>query len=73
MNIAGHEASEATTDPEVKGNGSTAWAGSDGCEIADKCAWQFQSPVVLSNSTDWQLQELWSNTAGDCVQDQLSP
>ena len=71
LNIAAHEAAEATTDPEV--NGSTAWASVDGCEIADKCAWQFSSPVLLSNSTDWQFQELWSNTAGDCVQDQLSP
>jgi hypothetical protein len=71
MNIAAHEASEATTDPEV--NDATAWAGTDGCEIGDKCAWQFQSPVTLSNSTDWQLQENWSNSVGDCVQDQLTP
>jgi hypothetical protein len=71
MNIAAHEASEATTDPEV--NDATAWAGADGCEIGDKCAWQFQSPVSLSNSTDWQLQENWSNSVGDCVQDQLAP
>ena len=45
-----------------------AWYDSNGQEVGDKCAWQFGSPVTLSNGIEWQLQEEWSNANSGCVQ-----
>lgn len=63
-NAAAHETAESITDPQ-----SSAWYDSSGYEVADKCAWRFTSPVAL-NGVSWELQELWSNSAGGCVQSQ---
>ena len=62
-NVAAHELSEVITDPQLN-----AWYDSGGQEVGDKCAWQFQSAVRLSNGIAWQLQEEWSNAASGCVQ-----
>jgi hypothetical protein len=61
-NVTSHEYMEAITDPVVN-----AWFDSSGSEIGDKCAWQFQSCVLLTNGS-WQLQEEWSNAVSGCVQ-----
>jgi hypothetical protein len=63
-NAAAHEMAESITDPQ-----SSAWYDSYGNEVADKCAWRFASPVIL-NGVPWELQELWSNSAGGCAQSQ---
>jgi hypothetical protein len=65
LNIASHEYAEAVTDPELD-----AWWDSnfDGCEIGDKCAWQFASTVNFANSTHWQLQMEWDNSHTTCEQ-----
>jgi len=62
-NIAAHELSESITDQLI-----SAWYDSSGQEIGDKCAWQFISPVTLSNGIEWTLQEEWSNATTGCVQ-----
>jgi hypothetical protein len=62
-NVAAHELSESITDQLV-----SAWYDSSGQEVGDKCAWQFSSPVTLSNGIEWQLQEEWSNSNSGCVQ-----
>lgn len=65
-NVTAHEVLEAITDPD--GNG---WVDRDGEEIADKCAWAFDSCVALGK-VSWQLQREWSNAAGGCIQQQAS-
>jgi hypothetical protein len=62
-NVAAHELSESITDQFI-----SAWYDSSGQEIGDKCAWQFGSPVTLSNGIEWQLQEEWSNSITGCAQ-----
>jgi len=62
-NVSAHEFMESITDTVF-----TAWRDSSGSEIADKCAWQFVSPVTLANGSRWQLQEEWSNAIIGCVQ-----
>jgi hypothetical protein len=45
------------TDPTWSG-----WQDGNFNEVADKCAWQYQSPyVTFSNGTLWKLPELWSD------------
>jgi hypothetical protein len=61
-NVTSHEYMEAITDPDLN-----AWFDQSGQEIGDKCAWQFQSCVTLTNGS-WQLQEEWSNATSGCVQ-----
>jgi hypothetical protein len=62
-NVAAHELSESITDQLI-----SAWYDSSGQEVGDKCAWQFGSPVTLSNGIAWQIQEEWSNADFGCVQ-----
>lgn len=62
-NVTSHEFSEAITDADL-----TAWYDSSGAENGDKCAWRFSSCLNLSNGSNWQLQQEWSNNAGGCVQ-----
>jgi hypothetical protein len=58
-NVAGHELSEAMTDPRGYG-----WYDNQGAENADKCAWTFSPSLVpLSNGTTWKIQGNWSNAA----------
>jgi serine protease len=66
-NVTAHEFMEAVTDT-WPGSGTYAWIDGSGSEIGDKCAWQFSSPVTLSNKTTWQLQEEWSNAITGCAQ-----
>lgn len=61
-NVTSHEFMETVTDANAN-----AWYDSSGSEIGDKCAWQFQSCVSLSDGS-WQLQEEWSNASSGCVQ-----
>jgi hypothetical protein len=63
-----HEFMESVTDPLI-----SAWYDKNGQEMADKCEYQYtacvQLPTATSpNATSWQIQELWSNAAGGCVQ-----
>jgi hypothetical protein len=66
---------ESATDP-LPGGATYAWIDKSGSEIGDKCAWQFSGPVTLSNGSEWQLQQEWSNDAngagktGACAQGQ---
>jgi serine protease len=63
-NVAAHELSESITDPFP----DSGWIDSSGNEIADKCDFQFSSPVELNDGYTWQIQELWSNNDGGCIQ-----
>ena len=62
-NVTSHEYMEAITDPDLD-----AWFDSAGQEVGDKCAFQFQSCVILANGGSWQLQEEWSNAVSGCAQ-----
>ncbi len=58
-NVAGHELSEALTDPHLN-----AWYDRSGAENADKCAWTFGSlSVTFANGSKWKIQGNWSNAA----------
>jgi len=65
-NVTAHEILEAITDPNGDG-----WVDRDGEEIADKCAWTFDSCSTLGQ-VSWQIQKEWSNAAGGCVQEQAT-
>jgi hypothetical protein len=58
---AAHEFIEAVTDPHLN-----AWYDKNGAEIADKCEYDYQGVVYLSNGSHWQIQSNWSNTASAC-------
>jgi hypothetical protein len=58
-----HEYMEATTDPHLD-----AWYDQSGGEIADKCNFDYQACVQLSNGTSWQIQSEWSNAISGCQQ-----
>jgi hypothetical protein len=60
VNVAGHELSEARSDPASPG----AWYDSSGAENGDKCAWSFGAPLVtFSDGSRWKIQGEWSNAA----------
>jgi hypothetical protein len=60
-----HEFMESVTDPVPV----TGWADKSGQEIGDKCNFVYSqtAPIRLSNRSQWQIQEEWSNAAGGCV------
>jgi hypothetical protein len=58
---AAHEFMEAVTDPHLD-----AWYDRNGAEIADKCEYDYQGVVHLSNHSDWQIQSEWSNALQAC-------
>ena len=66
-NVTSHEFMEAITDTWPSSQ-TYGWIDGSGSEIGDKCAWQFSSPVTLSNKFTWQLQEEWSNSTSGCQQ-----
>ena len=66
--VVAHELAEAITDPKLN-----AWHDRHGSEVGDKCAWEFQSPVTLTNNVAWQLQEEWSDLGNTCMQEQSTP
>ena len=58
-----HEFMETITDPNLN-----AWYDRNGQEIADKCNYNYQGCVELSNVSTWQIQSEWSNAIGACQQ-----
>src|SRR5690348_7593131 len=75
IDVSAHEAEEAITDPL-----GTAWMDPNGFEVADKCEF---GPVhgtalgqasngadfnQLINGNQYEIQEMWSNNDGGCVQ-----
>jgi hypothetical protein len=58
VNVSGHELSETVTDP--RGDG---WFDASGGENGDKCAWVFDQPVTLADTSTWKIQGNWSNAA----------
>ena len=58
-----HEFMESITDPTI-----SAWYDKNGQEIGDKCNFVYSAPVLLTNGTQWQIQEEWSNALGSCQQ-----
>jgi hypothetical protein len=58
---AAHEFMETVTDPQLN-----AWYDKGGAEIADKCVYDYQKVVTLSNGSRWQIQSEWSNATGRC-------
>ncbi len=75
MDVSGHETVEAMTDPL-----GTGWMDPNGFEVADKCEFGPVVGPILGqaangadfnqeiNSSDFLLQEMWSNDDGGCVQ-----
>ena len=67
--VASHELTEATTDPEVglaKGlDAPLAWYDEAGGEIGDLCAGK--TGRLRSGGTSYVVQKEWSNSAGGCV------
>lgn len=59
-----HEVMEMLTDPLLN-----AWYDRNGAEIADKCNYNYQACVELSNGSTWQIQSQWSNALGGCQQE----
>ena len=58
---AAHEFIESVTDPHLD-----AWYDKNGAEIADKCEYDYQAVVTLTNHSQWQIQSNWSNALGAC-------
>ncbi len=67
--VASHELTEATTDPEVglaKGLAAPlAWYDQSGGEIGDLCVGK--SARIHAGGASWLVQKEWSNAAGSCV------
>ena len=61
--VAGHEYSEAETDPFP----SSGWVDRQGAENADKCAWTALSGNIHLGSHDYAVQPTWSNAIGGCA------
>jgi hypothetical protein len=60
-----HEFAEAVSDPLLN-----AWSFTDGYENADRCAWQFGTPLIASNGAKYNIvvgtkqyyiQQNWAN------------
>jgi hypothetical protein len=60
--VAGHEYSEAVTDPFP----ASGWVDASGAENADKCAWQHLHTISLGG-TAFAVQPTWSNSARACA------
>jgi hypothetical protein len=68
-NSVAHELMESITDPNTD-----AWFNAlYNDEIGDPCNFTYKRCVNLANETVWQLQEIWSNKVGACVQGAGSP
>ena len=59
-----HEFMESITDPVPP----TGWIDGTGQEIGDKCNFVYLAPVILAPNNVWQIQSMWSDAAGACVQ-----
>ncbi len=60
--VAGHEYSEAETDPFP----SSGWVDSSGAENADKCAWIGMGNITLGGNS-YAVQPTWSNASSGCA------
>lgn len=74
INVTSHEHMEATTDPLLN-----AWYDAEGEEIGDKCAWNFGSVNLDSNTANehWNsdyyiTQQEWSNALDGCTRGEQS-
>jgi hypothetical protein len=61
--VAGHEYSEAETDPFP----SSGWVDRQGAENADKCAWSASSVNISLGGHSYAVQPTWSNATGGCA------
>jgi hypothetical protein len=61
--VAGHEYSEAETDPFP----SSGWIDRQGAENADKCAWTALSGNIDLGSHHYAVQPTWSNAISGCA------
>ncbi|HLY36054.1 MAG TPA: hypothetical protein VKU35_05025 [Candidatus Limnocylindria bacterium] len=61
--VAGHEYSEAETDPFP----SSGWVDRQGAENADKCAWSNSSGNISFGGHFYAVQPTWSNAIGGCA------
>jgi serine protease len=61
--VAGHEYSEAETDPFP----SSGWVDRNGAENADKCAWSASSGNISLGGHSYAVQPTWSNATGGCA------
>ena len=61
--VAGHEYSEAQTDPFP----NSGWLDRQGAENADKCAWSSQSGNITLGSHVYAVQPTWSNATSGCA------
>lgn len=60
--VAGHEYSEAETDPFP----SSGWVDGSGAENADKCAWSSSSGPISVGGHQYAVQPTWSNAISGC-------
>jgi len=60
--VAGHEYSEAETDPFP----SSGWVDRQGAENADKCAWSSKSANISLGSHVYAVQPTWDNSISGC-------
>jgi serine protease len=60
--VAGHEYSEAETDPFP----SSGWVDANGAENADKCAWSSSSNNITVGAHFYAVQPTWSNAISGC-------
>ncbi len=61
--VAGHEYSEAETDPHP----SSGWVDGSGAENADKCAWSASSGNISFGGHPYAVQPTWSNATSGCA------
>jgi serine protease len=61
--VAGHEYSEAETDPFP----SSGWVDRNGAENADKCAWSASSGNISLGGKQYAVQPTWSNATSGCA------
>ena len=61
--VAGHEYSEAETDPFP----SSGWVDRNGAENADRCAWSASSANITLSGHSYAVQPTWSNATGGCA------
>jgi len=61
--VAGHEYSEAETDPFP----NSGWLDRNGAENADKCAWSSSSGNIILGGHSYAVQPTWSNASSGCA------
>jgi hypothetical protein len=61
--VAGHEYSEAETDPFP----NSGWLDRNGAENADKCAWSSSSANITLGGHSYAVQPTWSNATNGCA------